>query len=166
MFGLIGKSILTVCAFFGHRDTPATDEIEKKVEETARSLIAQGVNEFWICNEGNFDWISRMVVSRLKEEFKNYIYVCYISAYNPSKFSKPRREWLEERYELDYPYEAANGYPKFAIERRNKYIADNADYIICFILEKSGGAYKAVKRAEKNGKTIINIAEMIDKRFL
>ena len=43
MFGLIGKSILTVCAFFGHRDTPATDEIEKKVEETARSLIAQGV---------------------------------------------------------------------------------------------------------------------------
>lgn len=102
------------------------------------------------------------VMSRIKQEFKHCIYVCYISAYNPNKFSKTRLEWLEERYELDYPNETTKGHPKFAIERRNKYIADNADYIICYIKDKSGGAYKAVKRAEKTGKIIINIADMID----
>lgn len=131
-----------------------------------QDLIAQGVNEFWVCNEGNFDLISQMVMKRMKEKYPNHIYVCYVSAYNPDKFAKQRREWLSEHYELDYPNEVADGHPKFAIERRNKYIADNADYIICFISEKSGGAYKAVQRAEKNGKVILNVADMVGKRFL
>ena len=77
-------------SFFCHRDTLATDRIKKKVGETARNLIAQDVNEFWVCGEGNFNWIFRMIISRFKEEFKHFIYVCYISAYNPSKFSKHR----------------------------------------------------------------------------
>ena len=156
---------MTICAFFGHRDTPDTNEIENKVEQNVRSLIAQGVNEFWVCYEGNFDWISRMVMSRIKEEYQKQIYVCYISAYNPTKFSKTKREWIEKHYELDYPGEAAKGLPRFAIERRNKYIADNADYIICYITQKSGGAYTAVKRAAKNGKKIINIADISDVTF-
>lgn len=152
---------MSICAFFGHRDTPYSERIEQKVEETVRNLIAQGVNEFWVCNEGNFDWISRLVMKKIKEEFMNRIYVCYISAYNPNKFSKMRRKWLEERYELIYPDEVADGHPKYAIERRNRYIADNVDYVICFVKYKTGGAYKAVQYAAEKGKKVINIADLI-----
>ncbi len=149
-----------ICAFCGHRDTPDTIELENKVEQTVRNLIAQGVDEFWVCNEGNFDWISRMVMERIKEEFKYSINVCYVSAYNPSKFTKTRQDWLEERYDdIIYTDEIADGPQKFAIKRRNNYIADNADFIICYITQAYGGAYDTVKRAEKNDKCIINIAK-------
>ena len=147
-----------ICAFFGHRDAPATDEIENKLEKVVQSLIEKGFDEFWVCMEGNFDWLSRRVVLRMKEKYPHQINTCYISAYNPAKFSKIKRDWIERIYELNYPEEAAFGLPKFAIERRNRYIADNADCIVCFVNRLSGGAYRAVARARKKGKTIINIA--------
>lgn len=150
-----------ICAFFGHRDTPATIELENKLEQAVRNLIAHGVDEFWVCNEGNFDWISRMVMQRIKENFGSIVHVCYVSAYNPDKYTKIRQDWLEERYdEIIYTNEIANGPQKFAIKRRNNYIADNTDYIICYITQNYGGAYEAVQRAKKNHKQIINIAEI------
>ena len=147
-----------ICAFFGHRDTPITDELSEKLEQAVRNLINNGFNEFWVCYEGNFDWLSRMVMQKIKAEYGPAIYICFIRAYNPNKFSKIKLDWLTERYELDYPREVAEGTPKFAIERRNRYIADNADAIICYIIHRQGGAYKAVHHAEKNGKMIINLA--------
>lgn len=149
-----------ICAFFGHRDTPTTIELENKLEQTVRDLIAQGVDEFWVCNEGNFDWLSRLVMRRIKEQFGYCVNVCYISAYNPNKYSKIRQEWLEERYDdIIYTDEIAIGPQKLAIKRRNNYIADNADFIICYLTQDYGGAYEAVKRAEKNNTQIINVAK-------
>lgn len=159
---------MAVCAFFGHRDTPCNYRIENMMEDLVRGLIAKGVDEFWVCYEGNFDWISRMVISRIKKEvdlFMN-LHVCYVSAYNPNRYSKARQNWIWENYELIYTDEIANGPQKFAIERRNKYITGHADYIICYIKNEKGGAYKAVKRARKNGAVIFNVADMIDQRFV
>ena len=128
------------------------------LEGVVRTLVYEGVNEFWVCNQGNFDWLSRMLMSRIQKEFEHQIYICFICAYSPKTFSKVTLENIEKRYEIDYPDEAADGMPRFAIERRNRYITDKADYIVCYINSQSGGAYKAVQRAVKNGKIVINIA--------
>ena len=80
---ILGK----ICAFFGHRDVKYTKELENLLKQEVVKLIEQGYDEFWVCNEGSFDWISRMVMSDVKEEFGAMIYVCYISAYDPDKFS-------------------------------------------------------------------------------
>lgn len=64
-------------------------------------------------------------------------------------------------YDLMYPDEVAKAPPQVAILRRNEYIAKNADYIVCYINRKSGGAYKAVEIARKHDKKIINLAEYI-----
>ncbi len=50
-------------------------------------------------------------------------------------------------------------YPQAVIGMRNTEMVDAADLIICYIEKKSGGAYKAVKYAQKQGKKIINIFE-------
>ena len=147
-----------ICAFFGHRDAPTTMQVEEMLEGVLRVLIKEGANEFWVCNQGNFDWLSRIVTSRLQREFEHQIYLCFISAYSPAKFSDVKLKYLSARYEIDYPEEAAKGMPRFAIERRNQYIADKADYIVCYINRQSGGAYRAVERAVKHGKIVINIA--------
>lgn len=144
-----------ICAFFGHRDTEITSLLEAQLENTIRNLINKGVTEFWCCDQGNFDWIARLTMLRLKEEYK-HIYLCYISAYNPDNMSKTKQEWLEDKFEIIYPQEVANGHPRFAIERRNNYIAKNADVIVCYIKKDYGGAYKAVKTAQKYQKEIIN----------
>lgn len=148
-----------ICAFFGHRDLIITYDIEDKLEKAAENLIQMGYSEFWCCEQGTFDWVARTTVIKLKKRYNN-LYLCYVCAYNPDKFSKIRMENLSETFELIYTSEIADGPPRFAIERRNKYIADNVDAIICYIKHKSGGAYKAVLRAKKQGKQIINLYGM------
>ena len=48
---------------------------------------------------------------------------------------------------------------KSAITERNRYMAERADLVICYVDKKNGGAYNAVMYAEKLGKKIINLAE-------
>lgn len=84
-----------------------------------------------------------------------------VCAYNPDKYSRIRQNFLLENYEVIYPEEAAKGALRFATARRNKFIAENADIVVCYITHHSGGAYQAVKIAEKCGKRIINLAELL-----
>ena len=158
MFGLIGSLSLSICAFFGHRNTPMSNSIERHLEEAIRNLITQDVNEFWLCEQGSFDCLSRLILKELKKEF-DWITLYILPAYYPSDF---KLDWMhEQEYELLYPDEVAKSPPQVAILRRNEYIVKNADYIICYINRKSGGAYKAVEKARKYGKKIINLAEYI-----
>ena len=55
--------------------------------------------------------------------------------------------------------EASRSHPKAAITKRNQSMIDRADLVVCYVEHESGGAYKAMKYAEKTGKTVINIAD-------
>ena len=47
-FLLIG-GIMKACSFFGHRDTPQTEELKQKVKETVERLIVEeGVDPFFL----------------------------------------------------------------------------------------------------------------------
>ena len=132
--------------------------IEQHLKEVIRNLIAQGVNEFWLCEQGTFDCLARLVLKELKKEFKG-ISLCLLPAYH---LTDAKMDWIDEQdYDLIYPDEVANAPAQVAILRRNDYIAKNADYIVCYITHNSGGAYKAVEKAKKHNKKIINLAEYI-----
>ena len=132
--------------------------IEQHLEEVVRGLITQGVDEFWLCEQGAFDCLARLVLKELKKEFKG-ISLCLLPAYHPTD---AKMDWIDEQdYDLIYPDEVANAPAQVAILRRNDYIAKNADYIVCYITHNSGGAYKAVQKAKKYNKKIINLAEYI-----
>ena len=147
-----------IVAFFGHRDTLITTHLENQLEQVVKELITNGYDEFWCCEQGNFDWLARTTMQRLKKENPN-ITLCYICAYNPNHYSTIKQQFLEERYELIYPPIATKGPQKFAISRRNKYIAENANVIVCYITRKSGGSYQAVRQAQQKQKLIINLAK-------
>ena len=49
---------------------------------------------------------------------------------------------------------------KFAISKRNKWIVNEADLIIAYVSRNYGGAYSALKYAEKLKKKIINLAKI------
>ena len=146
-----------ICAFFGHRDTNVTYELEKKFEETIIELINDGIDEFWCCDQGNFDWLSRMVLLRLKKD-NPFIYLCYIPAYDFRKYSKVRQKYFEDNFEILCADEMSAPHPRLSIVYRNKYIAKNADVIVCYVTTNLGGAYKAVELAKKHEKKVINLA--------
>lgn len=49
------------------------------------------------------------------------------------------------------------GPARFAIDRRNKWMVEQADYAITYVTHSWGGAAKFKELAEKKGKTVINI---------
>ena len=149
-----------ICAFFGHRDTVVTYALEELLERTVRELIEQGIDEFWCCDQGSFDWVARMVMLRVKKDYKHII-LCYVCAYNPDLYSKTKLQDLNSKFEILYPFKASEGHPKFAISRRNKYIVQSADVLVCCIEKDYGGAYSAYKYAQKQEKTVINLPDFV-----
>ena len=148
-----------ICAFFGHRDTVITTQLEEKLIATIRELIAQGIDEFWCCEQGTFDWLCHYVLLKLAKEFC-FIRLCLVCPNNPNKYSKLRQDSILTFYdEMIYPAEIANGPARFGILRRNHYVAKNADIIVCYVEHLSGGAYQAVQYAKKFQTKIINLAE-------
>ncbi len=149
-----------ICAFFGHRDTVITTRLEEQITEVVRGLIARGIDEFWCCEQGTFDWVTRNIIFELKKEYR-FIKVCCVCAYNPAKYPQIRQESLASMFdELIYTAEIADGLPRFAIVRRNRYIAKNANIVVCYITQQKSGAFRAVQCAETAGAEIINIAKM------
>ena len=57
----------------------------------------------------------------------------------------------------DTMYPEIEGHPKFAIERRNRWLVDHSDFVLCYINHTWGGAYKFARLAERRGKTVINL---------
>ena len=138
------------CTFIGHRDAP--DSIKDKLKMILTELICEvGVDNFYVGNNGNFD---RMVLSVLRELKLVYQHIEYsvILAYLPTG------KYVDTEYSI-FP-EGIEIVPKrFAIDRRNKWMIDRAEYMISYVLYNTGGAYKFMKIGERKGVKVINIAE-------
>lgn len=56
-------------------------------------------------------------------------------------------------------------HPKAAIKKRNEWMVEQAQLLLCCVEKQSGGAYTAMKYAERLGKEIINLATPITETF-
>ena len=50
--------------------------------------------------------------------------------------------------------------PMFAIEKRNRWMLDHADYCICYVNHAYGGAHKFARMAKRKGLTVINLGSV------
>ena len=141
---------MTACTFFGHKECYGLDGqvVFRAIEE----LISQGIDTFYVGNQGQFD---STVYSCLKQLRKKYphIRVCVVLAYLPTE--KNRYDDME-----DTMYPEIEGHPKFAIERRNNWMIANAEYCICHIDHTQGGAYKFAKKAQRQGRRMISLGNV------
>jgi hypothetical protein len=49
-----------------------------------------------------------------------------------------------------------------AIQKRHQCMIDRADLVVIYVNHSSGGAYQAMHYAERKGKRILNLAEVVD----
>ena len=137
------------CCFFGHREV--THNIREKLKATIEKLITEdGVTEFYIGHQGQFD---SMVYSVLKELKANYPQIRYtvVLAYMPD-------EHIKEVYGEDtlFPDGMENVPKKFAISKRNDWMIQQSDFAVCYVYKVTGGATKLKEKAEKKGLQIID----------
>lgn len=136
--------------FFGHSDAP--DTLRDKLKDLLIDLITnRGADLYYVGNNGNFD---RLVISVLKELKGIYSYIEYrvVLAYLPT-------ENFAELANTEYP-EGIELVPKrFAICFRNKWMIEQSDVVVTYVVRAYGGAAKFADKAIKNGKNVINLAK-------
>ncbi len=139
------------CTFFGHRDAPNT--IEPILRSALVRLIEnESVENFYIGNQGGFDRLVINVLEKLKDVYPHIKYTVVL-AYMPQKN-------VAEKEEL--PTILADGCelvpPKFAIDRRNRWMLQKSAYVVTYVTHITGGAAKFKGMAVRMGKTVIELS--------
>ena len=142
-------------AMFGHRDFCSTREIEAKLHDILSDLIrTKPYLEVYIGRNGEFDLFAASIVKRIKKELDNSS--CSVTLVLPYKVKDI--EYYEKYYDDIIIYENEERlHPKAAIAKRNGWMVENSDLLICFVDHNSGGAYKALQYAQKLGIKTINL---------
>lgn len=110
--------------------------------------------EIYIDRDGEFDTYAATLVKRVQRDYDDS-HMIEFNLILP--YPQKDMEDFEKHYDrVDIPISA---HPKLAITKRNEWMAEQADLVLCYIERESGGAYKAVKYARTLGKEVINLAE-------
>ncbi len=144
---------MLTCTFFGHKDTP--NGIEPKLRSVLIDLIEnKNVCNFYVGNHGNFDRIVKHILIDLSEIYP--IRYAVVLAYFPGKKYSPKEESPKDTILPDGIESAPR---KFSINYRNKWMIEQADYVITYVKHTMGGAGKFKKLAESKNRMVINIAD-------
>lgn len=142
-----------VCTFFGHRECCGLDE--HVLLDTVERMITNGVTAFYVGNQGDFDSRVLRCLMRLEKVYPQ-ISCSVVLAYLPMQNQESD---LYAGYSM-YPEGMETVLPRFAIEKRNRWMLDHADYCICYVNHAYGGAHKFARMAKRKGLTVINLGSM------
>ena len=139
-----------VCTFFGHRDTP--NSIKNALKTEILSLVLLGVNEFYVGNNGNFDFLVQNALYEILQQGEK-IRIGIV-------LSQITEKALGTHQELTvFPEELAGAPKRFAISKRNDYMLKKSDYVITYALCTATNALLWEQKAEKQGKKVIKLAK-------
>lgn len=134
--------------FFGHSDAP--DTLRDRLKGVLIELITnRGADLFYVGNNGNFNRLALSVIKELKDIYSNIEYRVVL-AYMPNANSA-------ECVNTEYP-EGIEFVPKrFAICFRNKWMIEQSDVVVTYVVRGYGGAAKFAELAREKGKNVWNI---------
>lgn len=144
----------------GHRYIDRFSFVEDKVEELVRELIgSKPYVDFLVGRDGDFDQIVSSTVLRVKKRvFDANSSLIWVMPYETAEY-RDNVESFEKYYdEVELCQESASGHFKGAIQKRNRYMVDRVDLLICYVEKESGGAYQTMQYAITAGKKAINIS--------
>lgn len=119
-------------------------------------LIKQGVTEFLVGHQGQFDRMVRSCLKSLRTLYPDIRYSVVI-AYLPAE----RRDF-EDFSDTVYPEGIEAIHPKYAISWRNEWMIRKSQFVICYVCHNWGGAARYVQKARRQGKTVINLCPQIN----
>ena len=172
---------MKACSFFGHRDTPQTDELKQKVRETVERLIVEeGVDAFLFGSRSKFDELCHMVVTELKEKYPHIQRIAYLCKHETAvlvgagarlkqqiKQTTGRDVYVPE-YEDIKKSDRVNSAGRASYVERNQWMINNSVCAIFYInngkrqLDKKSGTYLTYEYAKMSGICIIVLSQYTD----
>ncbi len=138
------------CVLFGHRT--ASERIRGRVEAMVIELIEKhGVTFFYIGNHGGFDALALKVLRDCVKRYPQVDY-CVVLAYFPRNETD-----AGDMMKTLYPTGLETVPRRFAITYRNRWMIDASDCVAVYLVRHSGGAYDAMRYAERRGKTVLKL---------
>ena len=141
---------------FGHRDFDGHRILDEQLYSLLQKILrAKDFVDIYIGRNGEFDIYAATVIKRVQNKMgkENNMLNCVLPY--------PHKDMLyyEGYYDsVIIPECIEHAHPKGAIVKRNRWMVEQADLIICYVERDAGGAYAALEYAKKLHKTIINLA--------
>ena len=139
-----------VCTFIGHRNAPFS--VKESLENEILALINQGVQEFYVGNNGYFDLLVQEIMFALAPMHKGVRFEIVLSALNEKTLT-------DKPLPTVFPEELAKGPKKFAMCKRNDYMIKKSSFVIAYATNTFSNSFKFIQKAQKRGCTVINLAE-------
>ena len=142
-------------SLFGHREINDLRDLENKLIPIIKELIrTKSFVNFLIGRNGEFDEYAASVIKRVQSDAgKEKSEITLVIPYSVANL-----EYYEKYYDsILIPEKVYGVHPKSAIELKNRWMVEVSDLVIVYVERESGGAYKAMKYAEKCNKNIINL---------
>ena len=153
--------IYTVC-FFGHRNIDNPLKVEELLEKLIRKLISEKEYvEFIVGRNGDFDRCVSSAVLRVRKNVRDdNSALALVLPDATAEYLNNKENFYDYYTDVEISYKASKAHPKAAIQIRNREMVDRADLIICYVEKNGGGAWQTIQYAIKNGKTVINLAQI------
>ena len=162
---------MKACSFFGHRDTPQTDELKHKVREIVERLIVEeGVDTFFFGSRSSFDEMCHMVVTELKEKYPHIQRIAYLCKHESGclagegKKEQCRIKELTGRDVYVREFEdvkrssRVNSAGRACYVERNQLMVDYSDIIVCKLekghIVKGSGTFISYMYAQRKNKLV------------
>lgn len=140
------------CCFIGHKDCPFT--IKDTLYKTIKKLITEkNVTTFYVGTQGSFDKLVYDVLCELESIYKIEIYVVMAYLNNDCK------DIYYDKTKSIYPDVLTATPLRFAIRKRNSYMIDKSDYVICYMNDPFSNTFNNIKEAIRKNKHIENLGE-------
>ncbi len=146
-----------VCGFAGHGSLTYSEKVFTLLkEQIERAIREDEITEFRVGNYGNFDRLAQRAVREVQNEHP-HIRLCLVLPYLTKEITA-NRKYYEERYDeiilADIPEKA----PKTThIIYANRFMADHASIMICYVSHSFGGAAETMAYAKKRNVKVFNI---------
>lgn len=139
--------------FCGHGKIYYDESVRQELIKTAETLINDGADTFLLGGYGQFDGLCASILTGLKEKYPYIKIIPVIPYLNRDYYMKDYDESL-------YP-PLENVPRKFCISRRNQWMVEKSDVLVCYIQNTFGGAYNTYCHAKRKNKKIINLYEKL-----
>lgn len=147
--------------FVGHRYIDNPYRVEVKLEDLFDELFhAHEYIDFLVGREGDFDQIVTSAIRFAKRDGHTYDNsLIWVMPYETAFYRNNLKSLYDYYDEIELCSEAASGHFRGAIQKRNRYMVDCADLLVCYVENDYGGAYQTMQYAIKCGKKVINLSE-------
>ena len=151
-------------SFFGHRIIDDLNKVQNELENIISKIVSEHEYvQFLVGRDGDFDIIAASAVRQVKKTlFIDNVDLNLVLPYMRAEISNNIEYMLDYYNDIQVDNDARKAHFKAAIKIRNQNMVKKSQLVICYVEKNKGGAYNAMKYAQKQGCTVINIVKKFD----